>query len=71
MLGAQSRFATPNRSPAIKEQNQMRAAIRRKSCRPLVIVLLVTGNFAQVQGQESKSNESPKIESMVVNILGE
>src|SRR5438105_11863826 len=49
----------------------MRAPIRRKSCRWLVVVLLLAGNYAQAQGQESKSNESPKIESVVVNILGE
>jgi len=49
----------------------MRAPIRRKSCRWLVVVLLLAGNYAQAQGQESNSNESPKIESVVVNVLGE
>ena len=59
----------------------MRATIRRKSCRWLVVVLLLAGNYAQAQGplvgfvegkaHESKRSESPKIESMVVNILGE
>jgi hypothetical protein len=58
----------------------MRATTRRKSCRWLV-VLLLAGNYAQAQGplagfveakaHESNGSESPKIESVVVKVVGE
>lgn len=49
----------------------MRATIRRKSCRWLVIVLLLAGNYARAQGRESNSSESDKIKSLILNIVGE